>query len=168
MAVPLRASASSARSSLLAERVLLGGRLHLDDVAGAGHDEVRVRVGAGILRIVEIEHRDALVDAARDRRDVIAQRLGLDHVARLHPGEAVGQRDPGAGDRGGARAAVGLDHVAIDGDLPLAQRLEVDDGAQRATDQPLDLQRAAALLARVTPRAGCARASRAAACRIRR
>ena len=57
------------------------------------------------------------------------------------------QRHPAAGDRGRAGAAVGLDDVAVDGDLALAERLEVDDGAQAAADQPLDLDRAAALLA---------------------
>ena len=57
------------------------------------------------------------------------------------------QRDPAAGDRGGAGAAIGLDHVAIEGDLLLAQRLQIDHGAQRAADQPLDFQRASALLA---------------------
>ena len=31
---------------------------------------------------------------------------------------------------GGAGAAVGLDHVAVDGDLPLAERLQIDHGAQ--------------------------------------
>ena len=78
---------------------------------------------------------------------MVAQRIGLEHLARLHPGEAIVERDPGAGDRGGAGAAVGLDHVAIDGDLALAERLEVDDGAQAAPDQALDLDGAAALLA---------------------
>ena len=57
------------------------------------------------------------------------------------------QRDPGAGDRGGAGAAVGLDHVAIDGDLPLAERGQIEHRAQAAADQPLDLDGAAALLA---------------------
>ena len=50
------------------------------------------------------------------------------------------QRDPGAGDRGRAGAAVGLDDVAVEGDLALAQRLHVDDGAQAAADQALDLR----------------------------
>ena len=57
------------------------------------------------------------------------------------------QRDPGAGDRGGAGAAVGLDDVAIDGDLPLAERRQIDDRAQAASDQALNFDRAAALLA---------------------
>ena len=65
--------------------------------------------------------------------------------ARIHD-ERVVERHPGAGDRRGARAAVGLQHVAVDGDLPLAERLQVDDGAQRAADQALDLQRAPALV----------------------
>ena len=57
------------------------------------------------------------------------------------------QRDPAAGNRCGAGAAVGLDDIAIDGDLLFAERLQVDDRAQRTGDQPLDFQRAAALLA---------------------
>src|SRR5436305_249837 len=35
---------------ILAERHLLGGGLHLDDVAGAGHDEIGIGVGFGIFR----------------------------------------------------------------------------------------------------------------------
>ena len=78
---------------------------------------------------------------------MIAQDFRLDHVAGLHPGDRVMQRDPGAGDRGSARAAIGLKHIAIDHDLLLAERGEVGDGAKRAADQPLDLLRASGLLA---------------------
>ena len=88
-----------------------------------------------------------LADAAGDGGDVVAQRLGLEHVARLHPGDAIVQRHPGAGNGRRARSAIGLDHVAIDRDLPLAERGQIEDRAQAASDQPLDLDRAAALLA---------------------
>ncbi len=54
------------------------------------------------------------------------------------------ERDPGASDRGGARAAVGPDDVAVDGDHAFAELGHVDGRAQRASDQPLDLVRAAA------------------------
>src|SRR5262249_54817689 len=100
-----------------------------------------------VLGIIEIEYRRPVEDAARDRRDVVAQRFADHHLAGLHPADAVVQRDPGARDRGRARAAVGLDHVAIDGDLALAERREIDHGAQAAADQALDLDGAAALLA---------------------
>ena len=53
-----------------------------------------------------------------------------------------------AGDRGAAGPAVGLQDVAVDVDRALAERLEVDHPAQRATDQPLDLDAAPVLLAR--------------------
>ena len=72
----------------------------------------------------------------------------LDHLARPHPAEAIVQGHPGAGDRGGAGAAIGLDHVAVDGDLAFADRCEVDHRTQAAPDQALDLDGAAALLAR--------------------
>ena len=55
--------------------------------------------------------------------------------------------DVRAADRRAARAAVGLEDVAVEPERPLAERLEVGDGAHRAADQPLDLDRAPLLLA---------------------
>ena len=74
---------------------------------------------------------------------------GLAAIARRRTQRVhgVGERDVGAGDRGGARAAVGLQHVAIERDGALAERAQVDDRAQRTSDQALDLLRASALLA---------------------
>src|SRR3974390_2128068 len=60
-------------------------------------------------------------------------------------GIASGSAAKPAGDRGRARAAVGLQHVAVDRDRALAERLHVDHRAQAAADQPLDLLRAPAL-----------------------
>ena len=57
------------------------------------------------------------------------------------------ERHGRAGDGGGARAAVGLDHVAVEDDGALAQGVHVDDGAQAAADEALDLVGAAADLA---------------------
>ena len=58
--------------------------------------------------------------------------------------------DVAAGDRRGAGAAVGLQHVAIQGDGALAERLQVHHRAQLAADQALDLRGAAGLLAAVS------------------
>ncbi len=57
------------------------------------------------------------------------------------------ERHPGAGDRCGPCAAIGLDDVAIEGDLVFAECLEVDHRAQGPADQALDFLRAARLLA---------------------
>jgi hypothetical protein len=57
----------------------------------------------------------------------------------LHVAEAEIERDIGAGDGGGARAAVGLQHVAIDLDLALAEPLRLVTVRKRAADQALDL-----------------------------
>jgi hypothetical protein len=59
----------------------------------------------------------------------------------------IAQGHPGAADGGGAGAAVGLQHVAVQGQGALAQGLEVYRRAQGAADQTLDLQGASPLLA---------------------
>ena len=84
-----------------------------------------------------------------------AARSGIDQ-----PLQRQVERDIAAGDRGGAGAAIGLEHVAIDADLPLAQRRQVGHRAQRPADQPLDFLGAAALLAarRLAVGAGMGRA----------
>ena len=57
--------------------------------------------------------------------------------------ERVGDGDECRGDRGGARAAVGVEHVGVDVDRARAERLAVDHRPQAAADQPLDLGGAA-------------------------
>src|SRR5262249_51928448 len=69
---------------------------------------------------------------------------------RLAEPEAV-ERAPGGdvrtADRRATRAAVRLQHVAVEVDRALAERVEVRYRADRAADQSLDLDRAAALTA---------------------
>src|SRR5690606_32176870 len=133
---------------LFGEWLLFCGALYLDDAALAGHDEIRVGVGRRIFRIVEVDDRDAIVDAAGDSGDVVLEDLlHAEHLTGLHPLQAVMQRYKPARDRCGTRATVGLDYVAIHGDLHLTERLQVHDRAQRAADEALDFERAAALLA---------------------
>src|SRR5262245_13485334 len=125
------------------ERRALGGRLHLDEPLGAGHDEVQVDLGARVLQVVEVEQQLPVDDPERDRRDRVRQRA---REARLP--ERPRGRDPRTRDPGTARSAVGLEDVAVEPQRPLAERLEVEDRADSPADQPLDLDRAALLLAR--------------------
>ena len=85
----------------------------------------------------------------------------------LQIAEGQRQSDIAAGDGGRARAAIGLDDIAIDLDLALAEAGEVGDGAQAPADQALDLMGPPALAAaRRLARCPACR-SPAAACRIR-
>ncbi len=54
-----------------------------------------------------------------------------------------------------------LQHIAIDGDLAFAERLQICDGAQAAADQALNFLCAAGRAGRRRSRAACAYASRA-------
>src|SRR6185312_4958462 len=77
------------------------------------------------------------------------------HVARFHPVETVRKRHPRTSDRRRARTAISLNDVAVDRDLALAQRREIDYRTKRAPDEPLNLDCATALLsgACLAPRA---------------
>ena len=122
------------------ERRALPRALDLDQRARVGRDDVRVDLGAGVLLVGQVQPHPAVDDADADGRDLAGQRLGVgEPAAGAEPGDGVGERDVGPGDRGGAGAAVGLQDVAVERDGVLAQRREVDAGAQRAADQPADL-----------------------------
>ena len=92
-----------------------------------------------VLGIIEVKQRIAVDNAHRDGSHLAGKRDALD-LARLDPhGEGVVQRHPGAGDARCTRAAIGLNHIAVDGDGVLAERLHVDDGTQAAANEALDL-----------------------------
>ena len=101
----------------------LGGRLHLDEAAVAGHDDVHVDVGAS-------SPRSSRGRAAARRRRCRPRPPPTESVSafeRPKRSSARARRDVRAGDRGAARAAVGLEDVAVEPERPLAERLEVDD-----------------------------------------
>ena len=71
-----RPGSSSAVERVLVERLALGGALHLDEAAVAGHDDVHVDVGLRVLLVGEIEQRHAVDDADADGGDVVVDRDG--------------------------------------------------------------------------------------------
>ena len=93
-------------------------------------------------RVVEVEQRLAVHDAARHRRHRSGERRALQRAVGDQPRARELERDLTARDGGAARAAVGLEDVAVDVDGALAQGREVDDAAQGTADQALDLDRA--------------------------
>src|SRR6516165_11280536 len=129
----------------LVERGTLGRRLNLDDPAGASQHEIRVGFGLGVLGIIEVEHRRPGDDPAGDRSHAVAQWQAGQEPARDQPLARLVQSHIAASHRRGAGTAIRLQHVAIDADLALAEPGQVDDRAQAAPDQPLDLLGASAL-----------------------
>ena len=105
------------------ERLAFGGALHFDDAAAAGHHDVHVGVARRILGIVQIEHRHALDTCPPTPRRRIAHRRARGTIAAPAASPTAScSGDEGAGDARGARAAVGLDHVAVELHRALAER----------------------------------------------
>ena len=75
-----------------------------------------------VLGVVEVEHRHAVDDADRHRGDLAVSGLAPSEPLRDQRVDRHRQRDVGAGDRRGAGAAVGLQHVAVERDRALAER----------------------------------------------
>ena len=146
MPAAARSSSSSSRSRV--ERHALGRRLHLDEPAVAGHHDVHVDVGGRVLGVVEVEQRLAVDDADRDGRDRAGERLREAEAV-----ERALRRDVRAADRRAARAAVGLEHVAVEPDRPLAERLEVDDARAARGRSAAGSRPCARPACRATPRA---------------
>ena len=72
---------------------------------------------------------------------------GGDQLSLPHqPVHRAGQSHHGPGDGSGAGSPVRLQHVAVQGNCPLSQGLQVNRLAKSASDQPLDLHPAAVLL----------------------
>ncbi len=78
---------------------------------------------------VEIEDGRSLDQTARHRRDMVGQREFFHRAELAHMREGLMERDEAPGDGGRAGAAVGLDDVAVDLDLALAEAVEPGDGA---------------------------------------
>src|SRR6516162_1951484 len=119
----------------------LGRRLDLDDPARAGQHEIGVSFGLRILGIVEVEHRRPGDDPAGDRGDGVAQRQLRQQPRRHQTLAGLVQRHIAAGHRRRSGAAIGLQHIAIDADLALAEPGQIENRAQAAPDQPLDFLR---------------------------
>ena len=96
-----------------------------------------------VLGIIQVEQGVAVDNAHGNRGDLARERDALE-LTRLDPhGKGVVQRHPGAGNARRSRAAVCLNHIAVDGDGVLAERLHVDDGTQAAANEALNLHGAA-------------------------
>ena len=92
-----------------------------------------------VLGIIQVEQGVAVDNTHGNRSNLARERDALE-LTRLDPhGKGVVQRHPSAGNARRSRTAVCLNHIAVDGDGVLAERLHVDDGAQATADQTLNL-----------------------------
>ena len=127
-----------------------GGGLGLDETSVGGHDDVHIDFGLGVFFVAEVEKRRAFDDADRGGGYELGERRGFQSAGFDQGFKGEGKGDRGAGDGCGARAAVGLEDVAVKDDGALAEGLHVDDRAQAAADETLDLVGAARDFAALT------------------
>src|SRR5262249_38681543 len=120
-------------------RFSLRSSLNFDDGSVCGPDEIQVHPRNAVLGVAEVERKLAFHVADADRRHLIAKRRATDAAGPRALGEREPHRKPAASYRRSPSAAVRLEHVTVDRNRALPEPIEVEGGAKRAPDQPLDL-----------------------------
>ena len=141
---PFFGEAKHLEEFIFAERGPFCGALHLNNFSGFGHYKVGINFSGGVLEIAEIENRNAFVNADADGGEAFGHRILFNEAFFHQAFDGQSERNIRAGDGGGAGPAVGLNDVAVEIDLASAQFLKIDDGAQRASDEALNLHGASA------------------------
>ena len=68
----------------LVENLVLGGRLHFDELVPGRHDKVHVDVGAGVFFVGEIEQNFSVDNSHADGSDEIFERERKSEVSCVH------------------------------------------------------------------------------------
>src|SRR5262249_16154405 len=110
---PFRRESQQGVQVLAAEGFLLGGGLQLDEAAVVRHDHVHVRVGEKVLGVVEVEPGLTVNDADADCGYEAPDRVAVEHARLLHPLDRLIHGHECPGNRRGAGAAIGLQHVPL-------------------------------------------------------
>ncbi len=127
--------------------VFFGGGLSFDEAAIGEHDDIHVDGGAGVFFVAEVEEDVSINDADAGGGDHLLEGRGFEGSGGDELIEREGEGDTGSGDGGGAGSTVGLEDIAVEDDGAFAEGLHIDDGAEGAADEALDLVGAAADLA---------------------
>ena len=122
----------------IVEGAVFGGSLHFDKPAGRGHHHVHIDVGLGIFFVAEVQHRLSAHQPHAGGGHVFAHGHGFQHAVGYQLPQRQRKRDKRAGDGRRARAAIGLQYVAIQNHGALAERDGIHHRAQRAADEPLN------------------------------
>ena len=98
----------------------LPGALQFHKGPGFVHDEIHIRLGGAVLQIAKIQAGHVVHDARADGGDLMHDGAFFELALLQQLVHRAHQRHEAAGDGGGAGAAVGFQHVAVDGDGALA------------------------------------------------
>ena len=110
---------------LLGKRRVFGSALHLDEFSRPGHDEIHIDIGFAVFLVAQVQENLAAHDTDTHRRHGIFNRIDAENAVCEPLARCLGQCHISAGDRRRARAAVGLNDIAIDPDRFFAQAPQI-------------------------------------------
>lgn len=104
--------------------------LDLDESRRACHDDVHIDIRDDILRIIQIESRNAVDYSNANRGDAAAQRILFSWHVCKNGVDRIDERDESTRDGGSSGAAIGLENVAIDSQRSFTDLLQIRNRAK--------------------------------------
>ena len=126
----------------LREGASLARALQLNELALFVHDDVHIHLRAAVFLIAQIDAGRIIHHADGNCRDLMRNRRAQELALVQQLADRAHERHHCAGNRRGARSAVGLQHVAVQRDGTFAQRRQINRLTQAASNQPGNLHAA--------------------------
>ena len=113
-AMPFRPNDSISRSCSCEKVASSPAALHFDELAILRRDQIEIDRDRFVFLVIQIEQRHAVKHTGADRRDQFPDRRLADFSFAHQSPASHRDSQAGSSDRGRARPAVGLQHIAID------------------------------------------------------
>ena len=130
----------------MGERLAFCRPLYFNNAPVFGHHHVHVRFSGRVLNVFQIANCFAVNNTDRNRGYHPFHRVGFQLAARNQLIQRICQCNACPGNRSGARAAISLEHVAVQRNGELTQRFQIYCRTKSTGDQTLDFHCASTLL----------------------
>ena len=125
----------------ISESRFLARALKLDKFTGGIHHQIQVHGRPDILGIAQVQQWDTLHNADADRGNTGFKRTDRKFFFFDQFADRERKGHEGTCNSGGARAAIGLQHIAIHTNRAGSEFFQIHGGPNRPADQPLDFRR---------------------------
>jgi len=122
-----------------AEDIFFAAALEFHEVEFVGHDDIHIDAGVAVFDVVEVDEDLVVHDADTHGGNAVFYGEFLYFSLLNKPLAGEFHRNRCAGNCGSARAAIGLQDIAIHPERALAEFFQIHDGAKGSADEALNL-----------------------------
>jgi hypothetical protein len=137
---PLSGQSQEGLEIFVTEIMLFPSGLDFDEPSGSGHDDIHIDLGIAVFRVIQIEDGLVFEQSDADGGDRGAEWIRGHFSGKLQALDGAAEGKAGARDGGGAGAAIGRKHIAIDPNAAGPESSKIGNGAETPAQEPLDFR----------------------------